>query len=141
MLLLNLCCSLFMTGLIWFVQVVHYPLFSRADRGTFREFSEAHQRLTTWVVLPVMLAELVSAVWLFLRPGANLDRAPVGVALTLLMGIWLSTMLLQVPAHQNLLLGYDDRTHRRLVRSNWIRTVFWSVRSAILVGLQAQVPG
>lgn len=29
LLLLNLASALFMTGLIWFVQVVHYPLFER----------------------------------------------------------------------------------------------------------------
>ena len=139
--LLNLCCCLFMTGLIWFVQIVHYPLFSRADRAAFRDFSEAHQRLTTWVVLPVMLVELVSAVWLVLQPGTLPERTSAGVALALLAGIWLSTMLLQVPAHQKLLQGFDQRTHRRLVRSNWIRTILWTVRSAILAGLQAQVRG
>ncbi|MBX7104011.1 MAG: hypothetical protein K1X57_08010 [Gemmataceae bacterium] len=141
MLLFNLCCCLFMTGLIWFVQVAHYPLFSLAERIRFREFSEAHQRRTTWVVMPVMLAELVTAALLILHSRTNPERVSAGFAFALLVGIWLSTALWQVPAHQKLLQGFDELTHRWLVRSNWVRTILWTVRSAILAGLQAQVHG
>jgi hypothetical protein len=34
--------TLFMVGVIWFVQVVHYPLFSRVGLEKFSLYSEAH---------------------------------------------------------------------------------------------------
>ena len=46
-----------MTGLIWFVQVVHYPLFERVAVQIFASYQQAHQRLTTWVVAPALLVQ------------------------------------------------------------------------------------
>jgi hypothetical protein len=60
-----------MTGLIWFVQVVHYPLFARVGGDGYREYQIEHMRRTGWVVGPAMLAELGSGVALvWLRPAA-----------------------------------------------------------------------
>lgn len=47
----------FMTGLIWFVQIVHYPLMGAVPGDAFRVYQELHQRRTTWIVGPVMLVE------------------------------------------------------------------------------------
>ncbi len=54
-LLAHLAATLFMIGVIWFVQVVQYPLFSRVGPEKFSLYSEAHSRLTTYVVGPPML--------------------------------------------------------------------------------------
>ena len=42
----NLCASLFMTGVIWFVQIVHYPLFANVSRSAFAEYERRHANLT-----------------------------------------------------------------------------------------------
>ncbi|MEM6262595.1 MAG: hypothetical protein AAGI38_08820 [Bacteroidota bacterium] len=47
--------TLFMTGLIWFVQVVHYPLFSQISPEDFPRYEKIHMRRTAIVVIPVML--------------------------------------------------------------------------------------
>jgi len=64
--------------------------------------------------------------------------APPSIPLSLLVGgsallavIWLSTFLLQVPCHRGLAAGFQVTVHRRLVRSNWIRTLAWSGRAAV----------
>lgn len=44
-----------MVGIIWFVQIVHYPLFSFAGRVEFPMYEHEHRRRTTWVVLPPIL--------------------------------------------------------------------------------------
>ncbi len=48
--------ALFMTGLIWFVQIVHYPLFARVLRNTapdaFRAYEASHANRTSFVVFP-----------------------------------------------------------------------------------------
>jgi hypothetical protein len=56
----------------------------------------------------------------------------VWIGLGLILLIWFSTLLLQIPAHQRLLEGFDAITYKRLVSSNWIRTVAWSARGLIL---------
>jgi uncharacterized membrane protein len=123
----------FLTGVIWVVQVVHYPLFAYADRATYPAFAEAHGRLITVIVGPAMLAELVTGAWLVMaRPDALPQRwAVAGLALVLV--IWLSTAVLQVPLHGQLAQGYDARAHAWLVGSNWIRTVAWTARSVMLL--------
>ena len=59
------------------------------------------------------------------------------VSLGVLGIIWLSTFALQAPAHRRLLAGFDEGVHRRLVRTNWIRTAGWLARvplAVVLVG-------
>ena len=60
-LLLHAAATVFMTGLIWFVQVVHYPLFSAVGRDRFSEYEGRHSRLTGRVVGAPMLLELATA--------------------------------------------------------------------------------
>ena len=55
--------------------------------------------------------------------------------LGLLAVAWVSTGLWQVPAHRRLAGGFDAVTHRRLVRTNWVRTVAWSARGIIACAL------
>jgi len=131
--------TLFMTGLIWFVQLVHYPLFDRVGTAGFPAFQAEHMRRTTWVVGPPMLVEAVSAVLLWWSAP---DRVPgwIHVAgLGLLVLIWGSTAFLQVPCHARLARGFDAETHRRLVRSNWIRVAGWTARTPMALWLLASL--
>ena len=52
LLLTHLASTLFMTGVIWFVQCVHYPLFASVGEEGFRNYEERNSALTTWVVAP-----------------------------------------------------------------------------------------
>ena len=129
----HLLSTLFMVGLIWFVQVVHYPLFAKVGPAEFLAYENAHTFLTTFVVMPPMLLEIGTAVLLavFARPeGVSPVLAWAGLALVLV--IWLSTFLLQVPQHEILGSGFAEPPHRFLVMSNWVRTLAWSARGVIL---------
>jgi len=68
-----------MTGLIWFVQVVHYPLLSAVGASGFAAYHAAHSRLTTLVVGPLMLVEAAGAIWIVMERPSSL--AWTGVAL------------------------------------------------------------
>ncbi len=128
----NLVTSLYLTGLIWFVQVVHYPLFGAVAPADFRAYEARHQALTTWVTAPPMLVELgLSLVLVYLRP--DLRLVWWAAALTIL--VWASTFFWQVPLHGRLALGFDSEAWRSLVASNWVRTIAWSLRSTILLWL------
>ena len=58
---LHMFSTLAMVGLIWFVQVVHYPLFSSVGQSPFPEYERLHQKRTTLVVAPLMLIEALTA--------------------------------------------------------------------------------
>jgi hypothetical protein len=126
-----------MVGLIWFVQVVHYPLFTRVGSDGFAAYERAHQQRTAYVVGPFMGLEGVLALVLAADPPGDVGRALPLVGLALLGIVQASTVLLQVPAHGRLGGGFDPGAARRLVRTNWVRTAGWSARGVVAVALVA----
>jgi hypothetical protein len=80
-----------------------------------------------------MLVELVAAVALVLPTGEL--RGPALAGLALLAVVWLSTALLQVPCHRRLERGFDGAVVRRLVSTNWIRTLAWTLRAMLALWL------
>ena len=132
-LLVQIASTCLLTGLIWTIQVVHYPLFAAVGAETFVDYQADHARRIATVVGPLMLIEASTAIALVaFRPSVLPDWIP-WTGLALVMVIWLSTIILQVPCHGRLALGFDPDVHRRLVRSNWIRTFAWTARTALLV--------
>ncbi len=132
--------TLVMTGVIWFVQVVHYPLFASVGRSEFAAYEAEHTVRTGWVVGPPMLVE-ISTSTLALVPGLRPEFFPLWVAVAgeVLVGvIWISTATLQVPLHGRLVRGFDAKAVARLVSSNWVRTVCWSLRAALLLWVVAR---
>ncbi len=132
-LMLHLAATLFMVGVIWFVQVVHYPLLASVGRAEAVAYEHAHARRTAWVVGPPMLIELTTGVLLlWVRPPCvSLTQTLAGVAL--LAVVWISTLLVQVPCHDRLSQAFDSSVHRRLVSTNWVRTSAWSLRGLLVV--------
>mgnify|MGYP000854695034 CR=1 FL=1 len=117
-----------LVGLIWQVQCVQYPLFEKVGRENFTVFHAQHCRRIGWVVGPLMLAEAGSAavlLWMDLRAGWFLAGLP------LMALIWASTALVQVPLHERLVAGFSEDAAARLVRTNWVRTIAWSLRGLL----------
>ena len=129
--------TLFMVGLIWFVQVVHYPLFGSVGREGFARYSQAHSRLTGFVVGPPMLVEAGTAVALVVRAPEGVPFSLPLIGLVLLAVVWLSTAFLQSPQHTVLGRGFVAASHRFLVLSNWVRTVCWTARGVVVLLMTA----
>ena len=111
--LLHLLPTVYMTGLIWFVQFAHYPLLAHVGEPTFRSYQEHNLTATTRAVLPGMAAELVLAAWLV--AAAPVDARPlVWSGAALLAAIWASTFFVQVPCHTRLSQGFEANSWRRL---------------------------
>jgi hypothetical protein len=122
----------FLVGLIWFVQVVHYPLMRSVGSGHFREYERLHRSRTNFVVAPAMLLELLLAIALVVLAHRSGDGVILGwVGIVLLAIIWASTFGLQVPLHRELGRGFDGKAWQRLVISNLLRTLAWSSRGVI----------
>jgi hypothetical protein len=133
LLLLHAAATVSMAGLVWFVQVVHYPLLARVGSEAFVPYETEHVRRTTWVVTPLMLVEAGTAVLLVLLEPSVLTL----VGIVLLVVVWSSTALVQVPLHRQLERGFATDAHRRLVRSNGVRTAAWTGRAAVALALLA----
>ncbi len=134
-LLAHIAATLAMTGLIWFVQLVHYPLFARVGAAGFRAYEREHVRRTGRVVGPLMLLEALTAPVVILLAPAALVAAWGSIAL--LVVIWGVTATVQVPLHRRLETGWDADVGLRLVKTNWIRTAAWSARSALVFAVLA----
>lgn len=132
---LGLFSTVYMTGVVWFAQCVHYPLLDRGDAETFPAFAAEYQRRTSWVVFPVLAVEIFSAVALLVM----WPSAQTWIGFALLVGIWGLTVCFQIPQHLSLKKGYDQVTHRALVRMNLPRAILWTVRSMVLVWTTASL--
>ncbi|QYK49207.1 MAG: hypothetical protein KF838_04980 [Phycisphaeraceae bacterium] len=129
LLMVHALATLAMVGIIWFVQVVHYPLFLSVPPDAYPAYQREHMSRTSLVVAPLMLAEAATAIAILLLGIASPDLAIPGLAL--LGTIWLSTFLVQVPRHAALERAADARIITSLVRTNWLRTVAWTARGVL----------
>jgi hypothetical protein len=130
---LNLAATLYLTGLIWTIQVVHYPLMNRVAPERFVEFHRQHGARISLVVIAPMVIELATAALLAIDPPPGVPAAATLTGLALVAVIWISTFAIQVPCHNRLGRGFDGATHRRLVLTNWLRTVTWTVRAVLMM--------
>ena len=135
----NLVASCVMTGIIWFVQHVHYPLLAQVQIGQAVAVAEEHQRRTGHVVALPMAVEGLTTL-------ALLARQPVGVTWYLpwigavLLAVALGcTVLLSVPLHSQMAKNPDAQVGAKLVATNWPRTFAWSLRAVVCVVMVVQM--
>ena len=121
-----LVCSM-LTGLIWTIQLVHYPAFHFVS-SNFLSFHDFHSRRITWIVAPLMVTELWTGgalIWLAKESFYIANFAGIIV-------IWIVTIFLSIPQHKILSLRRDELAIKKLVSSNWPRTILWTIRTAAL---------
>ena len=124
---INFIVSLILAGLIWTIQLVHYPSFHFISKDKFSSFMSFHVKSITFLVGPLMMIELITAIYLVLFRYNILSLLSI---ITVLF-IWLSTILLSVPCHNKLAKAYDKKIIDRLVLTNWPRTVMWTVKAGL----------
>ena len=137
-LLVQLGTTLPLVGLIWFVQIVAYPLFARVGADAFPAYHEAHSRLITFVVAPLMVLELAGALAGAMTVDPAMPRGAAWLGAALAVAVWLITFFVSVPQHGVLAHGFDVRAHDMLVATNWLRTAAWTLRGGLLVGAVAR---
>lgn len=133
LLISQLLVSGFLSGLIWTIQVVHYPLMARVGTDQFAQYERLHSASITPLVGPAMLAEAAIAGLLLLHRPAAIPAWMPWTGVALVAAIWAVTFLVSVPCHAVLAQGFDASAHERLVATNWLRTAAWTAR----VGLAA----
>lgn len=130
---LHLVATIFMSGVIWFVQLVHYPLFLLVGREGFELYEKRHCDRTSMVVIPAMLIEAgTGIVSLYIPHHFRMSYSEAVFGVCLIVAVWVSTFLLQVPCHTVLQKGFSEGAWRRLVITNWLRTLLWSTRGGFI---------
>jgi hypothetical protein len=134
-LLINLLSTWTMVGVIWFVQVVHYPLLSVVPVQSAASVAVEHQRRTGWVVgAPMALEGLNTLALLVLVPEGVAWFVPwlAGIPLAVALG---ATIFLSVPRHERMAREPDAQVGKELVSTNWVRTIAWTVRGLVVGGM------
>ena len=129
-LILQITSCAMMTGLIWTIQVLHYPTFTYVSENQFQKFHGFHTKNISLIVLPMMTLELVTALALVIF---NPDSLILCVNFFLLILIWLCTFFVSVRFHNVLVKGKNIKTLDRLILMNWFRTLLWSARLCLLL--------
>lgn len=136
-LLVCLGAAAFMAGLSWFVGVVHYPLFAGVGADGWSDYHRRHSDRTTWVVLPPMLAELVTAAWLVVETPAGVSARAAAAGLVLAATTWgLTAAAAQL--HARIGDPLDPRTHRSLLVVHHARTACWSAHAVLAAVMVSQ---
>ena len=131
--------SVGMFGVIWMVQIVHYPLMRFVSGEQFARFETAHRVRISWVVGPLMAVEGVCVLaFLFAPPaglpwwlpwaGAGAEAVAIG-----------TTVFVSAPLHEKLNAHFDPATLNRLVATNWIRTIAWTCRAGLAIAMLVAV--
>ena len=127
---LNVISAFLLTGVIWTIQIVHYPSFHYIDKLSFTNFHNFHERRISIIVMPLMLIELITSIALYIH---NMWSIIFALNLLIVGLIWCSTFFVQVPIHSILSAKKDKNLIEKLVNTNWIRTFLWSIRMLLII--------
>lgn len=127
---LNVISAFLLTGVIWTIQIVHYPSFHYIDKLSFTNFHNFHERRISIIVMPLMLIELITSIALYIH---NMWSIIFALNLLIVVLIWCSTFFVQVPIHSILSEKKDKNLIEKLVNTNWIRTFLWSIRMLLII--------
>jgi len=133
---LGLTGTLYMTGVVWFAQLVHYPLLDRGTAEDYPAFAVAYQRRTLWVVVPGLACEILGTLGLVW----SWPSLQAWVGLGVLLAIWALTCTILIPKHLLLKRRYSSEDHRVLVRYNLPRSLLWTLRAGVMIWTALTLP-
>ncbi len=141
-LLICLFFTLYNTGVIWVLQLNHYPLYAKVGQREFRDYMASHNgRILFPIVMPGIVAFISSLLLLWQRP-VEIPSWSVWLVIALNAATLLSTVFVQGPAHNALARdGYSETLIRRVITTNWLRTAAWTINGLLLLWMTAMVIG
>ena len=119
----------YMVGLIWLIQLIHYPAFRSVDSERWPAFHQAHTAALGLLAGGPMILSLLVGCWLGWTVPSMRQYAVIGLEVV----AWIATFALSVPQHHRLAAGPDAKAIERLIATNWIRTSAWSVKLVLLL--------
>ncbi|MEM1283642.1 MAG: hypothetical protein AAGG81_08825 [Chlamydiota bacterium] len=121
--------TLMMTGIIWFAQLVFYPLFKMFKEKQRFEYCSKYISKASNLAVPILITELVTGVLILFR---LFDEWIWYVNLFFISLSWWATVFYQIPLLLDLKEGENIPSVDSLTRKNMTRTFSWSFRSILL---------
>ena len=131
LLTIHLAITCTLVGLIWVIQVVHYPLMARVGATNSRQYQTEHVARIGVLVAPLMICEAILTAYLCVVAVTLSMPWLAWLGAGLLVVVWLVTALWSVPAHNQLTSDNPSGALRRLVFTNWMRTAAWTGRGLV----------
>ena len=128
---IHLIATSMMVAIIWIVQILHYPTFLFINKKQYTDFQQFHMNKISYIIVPIMAVELFSGLGILFI--IQEQQISFYVSFALLILIWMITGLLFTKYHSYLSKKYNEETILQLIRFNWIRTLFWTIRFALLL--------
>ncbi len=136
-LLIALIIQVYNLGTIWFCQLAVYPLFAKvgpAEYAAYHSYYTSH--IMFQVIIPGFLSFVLPVLVLWFLPAS----VPVWLAVAnVAMGVvgLLVTVGLEIPRHNKLDHGKDERLIRELIAYNWPRTASITVSAALTLAMSS----
>lgn len=119
----------YLVGLIWLIQLIHYPAFRHIESTSWGHFHQAHSAMLGLLAGGPMIVSLLVGLWLSYTMGTARQHVALGCEVV----AWIVTFGLSVPEHARLAKGKDAMAISRLIRWNWLRTMAWTSKLAVLL--------
>ena len=116
-----------MVGMIWTIQIVHYPLFAFVGSETYEDFQAKHVEVigvllvVPWLSRDYLLLFSWSACRAAFRDASGRWCSPYGFDHG-------SQRFRSAPAHGDLASGFNVEVHNDLMFGNLIRSILWTAR-------------
>ncbi len=122
-------CVIWMTAVIWLVQVLIYPNFRFIPDAEFKAF---HKRHCDRISLPVgpMIVQLFMVAMVLKEGSRTPEWIFHGIAIALIYAV---TAVFSAPAHAKLGRGKNLQAIDRLILSNWVRTLLWTMELGLIL--------
>ncbi len=109
--------------LIWLVQLIIYPAFIYISDSSFKLWHGVYCKRISYFVLPLMISQLFESAAACFFIGGNFEF----IKLVLILCTWAFTFLFSARYHKLLSeVGKDSATVKKLIFTNWFRTISWS---------------
>ena len=122
----NLFSNIYLIAISIMVQFIIYPSFKNYSESTFKSFHSAYTKKMLFIVGPIMILELLSTLYLVIKKTFFFPTSIVTL-------IWLITFFLIVPVHQSLNSSFNIRSHKKLLRLNFLRSTFWVLKLLLIL--------
>lgn len=132
--------SFYDAGQMWVLQLMHYPLYRDIGGAEFAAYVAANNRHAVLPAILPSLATLVLSIVLVFRRPPMLSVALVLAGVACNVAVLLSTLVWQGRLHGELArVGKSDVLIDRLVATNWVRTLSFTVQAALAMVMLAQL--
>lgn len=119
-------------GILWFVQLIHYPLYGKIKED-FVKYEKEHIKRTTLFLTPLIILDLLLNTFLVIKLSSQNCGLMLGFSLAFNVMTWLSTFSFQVEQHKKLSVKFSRKVVSDLIKTCWIRTSFWTIKVLFLL--------